>query len=545
MDVRDGVASANLVDSDKPRQPGDPRFVSPLVTKVRPTTGIDVDISGATHLYLVVSDGGNGNSCDHSDWLQPRLVGPQGELKLTELKWKSLEGFGGGRINTNYQGQPLRVGGKKFAEGIGVHAPSVVAYELPTGYQRFQAIGGLDNSGSDQGGCGDQASIQFSVYTEKPVTGPLSPGTDLLSIVLGKEGPLAVNDTDLENFLTAEKREHYRTLQLELENAKQTAPAMYPIAHSYSESKAEDMHVFVRGNPARQRELAPRRFLRVLTGEERPTFTDGSGRKQLAAAIASPDNPLTARVMVNRIWQHHFGRGIVATPSNFGTQGEAPTHPELLDYLTARFIESGWSIKSLHREIMHSTTYRLSTSFDEANASIDADNRYLWQMSRKRLDVEAWRDALLDVSGRLDRQLFGPSTDLGDASNVRRTIYAKISRHQLDNLLRLFDFPDANITSAKRSHTTVPQQQLFVLNSQFMVEQAKAFAARLERESPEDDDSRIRLAFELAYSRPATDLEVELGLAYLAGPSDEQDKLSRWERYAQVLLGANEFTYLD
>jgi hypothetical protein len=166
-------------------------------------------------------------------------------------------------------------------------------------------------------------------------------------------------------------------------------------------------------------------------------------------------------------------------------------------------------------------------------------------MSRQRLDVEAWRDALLDVSGKLDRHVGGPSTNLADANNVRRTVYAKISRHELDNLLRLFDFPDANITSSKRSETTVPQQQLFVLNSPFMVEQAKALAARLHTEEPDSDEARIQRGFQLAYGRPPIEREVEIGLAYLNSEKDPESKLTQWESYAQALLGSNEFMYLD
>jgi mono/diheme cytochrome c family protein/cytochrome c553 len=547
LDVRDGVVTSNLVQADEnePHKPGSPLFVTPLVTKIRPIAGIDVDIRNAKQLFLVVSEGGNGNSCDHSDWLEPRLTGPAGELKLTDLKWTSLEGFGGARIDRNYEGKRIQVGGKKYSYGIGTHAPSVIVYDLPEGYERFKAIGGLDNSGSDQGGCGEQASVQFSVYTEKPVDGPVGVGEDLLTKVLGNDGPLAVGNDDLEKFLTGEKKEQLTKLRAEHDEAKKTAPPMYPIAHSYAEANAADMKVFVRGNPANQREVAPRRFLTVLAGEDQSVFTDGSGRRELAEAIASDENPLTARVMVNRIWQHHFGRGIVGTPSNFGTQGEAPTHPELLDYLAAKFLKSGWSIKSLHREIMLSSTYQLSSTFSESNANIDGDNRFLWKMSRRRLDVEAWRDALLDVSGKLDRTLGGPSTNLAEANNVRRTIYAKVSRHELDSLLRLFDFPDANITSEKRSETTVPQQQLFVLNSPFMVEQAKAFSARVHKEAADNDEARIRHAFLLAYSRPVTDPELELGLTYLSIQSNERNKLTRWEQYAQVLLGSNEFMYLD
>src|SRR5262249_15208047 len=158
----------------------------------------------------------------------------------------------------------------------------------------------------------------------------------------------------------------------------------------------------------------------------------------------------------------HFGRGIVGTPSNFGSLGERPTHPELLDYLTCRFIASGWSLKTLHREIMLSATYQSSSADNEANRNSDGDNRFLWRMNRHHIDIESWRDALLAVSGKLDRTFGGPTTDLGSAANARRTVYGKISRHDLNGLLRLFDFPDANITSEKRTETTVPQQQLFV-----------------------------------------------------------------------------------
>ena len=555
LDDRNAMSTSNLVavELGQPLKLGSPRFVTPLVTKIRPTTQIDVDISNATQLFLVVSEGGNGNRCDHSDWLEPRLVGTAGELKLTDLKWKSVEGVGGAQINRNYEGKRIRVGGKKYSDAIGTHAPSMIVYELPAGYDRFKAIGGLDNSGADQGDCGEQASIQFSVYTEMPVEapveasaeGPAKIGEDLFSKIFAKDGPLSVRDEDLEKFLTREKTEQLALLRAQAEEAKKTAPAMYPIAHAYTEADVADMKVFVRGNPANQREVAPRRFLTVLAGQDQPLFQDGSGRRELAEAIASDENPLTARVMVNRIWQHHFGRGIVGTPSNFGKQGEAPTHPELLDYLSSQFMKSAWSTKSLHRQIMLSSTYQLSTAFDEANANIDGDNRYLWKMSRRRLDVEAWRDALLHVAGNLDPALGGPSTNLADTNNHRRTIYAMVSRHELDSLLRLFDFPDANITSEKRSETTVPQQQLFVLNSPFMLDRAKAFAARVHTEAGTNEEARIQHAFQLAYGRSAIDAELKLGLAYLGSKADEQTKLTRWELYAQVLLSGNEFMYLD
>jgi mono/diheme cytochrome c family protein len=306
------------------------------------------------------------------------------------------------------------------------------------------------------------------------------------------------------------------------------------------------MRVHIRGNPKTLGEEAPRRFLPILAGDNAPAFMRGSGRLELARAIASKDNPLTARVIVNRIWQHHFGQGLVRTASNFGALGEPPTHPELLDYLARRFIAQNWSIKTLHRDIMLSAVYQLSSHVQPGapQLEIDAGNRLLWRMNRRRLEVEAWRDAMLAVSGKLDPKLGGPSGKLEDAKDCRRTLYGKVSRHELNPLLRLFDFPDPNLTSAGRSETTVPLQQLFVLNSEFMVGNARALASRLAGAAG-DDTQRIRQAFLLLYGRPVTPREMQLGLSFLARSPVPGQRLSRWEQYAQVLLAANEFLYLD
>ncbi len=275
-------------------------------------------------------------------------------------------------------------------------------------------------------------------------------------------------------------------MRRELEQLKKTAPPAPPMVHTLDEAQPINMRIYVRGNPDKEGEIAPRRFLRILAGDSPPPFTLGSGRLELAKAIAHPKNPLTARVLVNRVWQYHFGRGIVATPSNFGKLGERPTHPELLDHLASRFLACGWSIKALHREILMSATYRLSCDGDERNAAIDPANRLLWRMNRQRLDVEAWRDALLAASGELDESLGGPSVDIGSAANKRRTLYGKVSRHNLDSLLRLFDFPDPNITSGARPVTIVPLQQLFVLNSEFMIARAALSAAKLATEEKDN-----------------------------------------------------------
>jgi Protein of unknown function (DUF1553) len=281
-------------------------------------------------------------------------------------------------------------------------------------------------------------------------------------------------------------------------------------------------------------------------GDATPAPRQQFTRLDLAQAITSARNPLTARVFVNRVWHYHFGRGIVGTPSNFGKLGDRPTHPELLDTLAIRFMESGWSLAWLHREIMLSDAYQRSSTDDAKNTTQDPDNLFLWRMSPRRLDVEAWRDAVLAVSGRLDRTFGGPSLDLGDAKTVRRTVYAKVSRYVPSTMLTLFDFPDANVTSDRRAVTTVPQQQLFVLNSDFMVDSARAFAARLAEAAP-DVTARIDLAFQLAYGRSPTKEERRLGLEFLhaAATTRRADRLTPWEQYAQVLLATNEFAWIE
>lgn len=548
---RDGTLTPKeQTELSKQTETGNARYASPKVTKSNPKVAIDVDVTGAKELFLVVNDGGNGASCDHADWLEPKLITMSGELALTELKWREVStSFGTVHINSNVSGQPLRVAGQLYSNGLGTHSTSVITYDLPEGTTRFTAFGGLDNSGSDQGGdCGANATIQFRVYTEPPTDIEVGKG-DLLTEVFGEKGVFAMDNKEVENRLPEESRTALASLREELEQARRDAPSMYPIAHVIADASSTDIKVMVRGNPAKQGEVAPRRFLKILSGDSPPPFTKGSGRLELAQAITSPENPLTARVIVNRLWQHHFGRGLVGTPDNFGKLGESPTHPELLDYLTLKFIQHGWSLKALHREMMLSSTYQLSTDRNEANMQIDADNRFLWRMNRQRLDVEAWRDALLATSGRLDRTLHGPSTNLADATNNRRTIYAFISRHELDNMLRLFDFPDANITSSTRSETTVPQQQLFVLNSPFMIEQSKAFALRIEKQAGSNLEDQIQFAYLMAFGRPASERELNIAIKFLKTEETEEvkslNKLSRWERYAQALLGSNEFMYLD
>ncbi len=556
LDERDG--KTRNVARPESAKASDAVYTSPVVTRDNPAVQIDVELAGARELYLVITDAGDGKSCDHADWISPRLQTASGEIQLTERKWRFAKtGYGSVNLNRGVEGGPLRIGDQTYKNGIGTHAPCVIAYDLPEGVERFQATAGLDVTGTGQG---SGATVKFLIFTSAPpdaltaetdASEPARPGTrslskdktELLKDLFGESGVFALPDDQFQATLAPEDLHELDALKSRHQAAKTAAPAMYPVAHAIHDREPKDMPVFVRGNPARPGDVAPRQFLRILAGPDRSAYTSGSGRRELADDIASEHNPLTPRVIVNRVWQHHFGRGIVGTPSNFGFLGERPTHPELLDWLTTDFIEQGWSLKHLHRTILLSATYQLSSDHDDKNAEIDGDSRWLWRMNRRRLDVEAWRDALLSVSGNLDPTVGGENAPL---NGRRRTVYARVSRHELDELLRLFDFPDANVTSEARTVTTVPQQQLFVLNSEFVIQQAKSLAQRVQDEAV-DDDQRIRRAFQLLFARDPSAEERQVGLDFLASANADaaEQKLTPWQQYAQALLSLNEFMYVD
>jgi hypothetical protein len=344
---------------------------------------------------------------------------------------------------------------------------------------------------------------------------------------------------DIDEFLSGEWKEYLDSIRAELMALKKTLPPMYPFLHTLKDSqKPANVRVAIRGDAQNLGEEAPRAFLHILCDGEPQPFTSGSGRLQLAEAIASPDNPLTARVIVNRIWQLHFGEGIVRTVGNFGQLGERPTHPKLLDYLAAQFVENGWSIKSLHREIMLSAAYALSTDHDEQNYARDADNKWLWRANlRPRLDAEALRDSLLFVAGNLDTKLGGPPLPL-DEKNHRRTVYGYVGRTTLNATLALFDFPNPNNTSERRTVTTGPLQRLYFMNNAFVAEQANALARRVQT-SGSHEAQRIREAYRLVFSRTPTNNEIEVGLEFLKR-SD-----GAWGQYAQALLSSSEFSSVN
>lgn len=354
---------------------------------------------------------------------------------------------------------------------------------------------------------------------------------------------LNVERKQVEKSLEEEAKAKVAEMRAELERLKKSAPPKYGTAHVLQDAGSNDMHVALRGDLRKQGEKVPRRFIQILDSDARKAYTHGSGRRELAASVTSPDNPLTARVIVNRVWNWHFGKALVRTPSNFGVLGKQPTHPELLDWLAADFIEHGWSLKRLHRQILLSSTWQMSSRFDREKFTADGDNRFLWRMNPRRLEVEVWRDSLLAVTGELDASIGGaPEGEI--LRSKRRTLYATISRtgdrFESDGFLRLFDFPAAVSTSAKRVTSTVPQQYLFMMNSPFMTERAKVLGEQMHG-MKSGLAERIDRAYQRLYSRPPEGAEIELGTQWLG----ENPTPETWHQYAQVLLSAHELIQIQ
>ena len=275
--------------------------------------------------------------------------------------------------------------------------------------------------------------------------------------------------------------------------------------------------IFIRGDARNQGDEVPRRFLEALSDEKPKPFTTGSGRWDLANAIASRDNPLTARVIVNRIWMHHFGEGIVRTPSDFGTRCEAPSHPEMLDWLATWFMDNGWSIKKLHKLIMTSSVYQLTSEEDPRKSQIDPPNKLLYRYNVRRLGFEAMRDTLLAIGGKIDLAIGGKPVNLmADPFPTRRTVYGMVDRRSLQSIFNTFDFANPDLSTAQRYQTTVPQQALFLMNNPLVVEQARNLTARGDFRGRVTDDERIRLLYKLIYQRFPSAQEMALANRYLS-----------------------------
>jgi hypothetical protein len=331
-------------------------------------------------------------------------------------------------------------------------------------------------------------------------------------------------------------------LRKAVEQWRATGPGAPPRAMILEDlpSSAEP-RVFRRGNPNNPGEPVPRRFLEVVSCGQRRPFTDGSGRLELAHAITSKDNPLTARVLVNRLWQQHFGKGLVTTPGDFGLRSDPPTHPQLLDRLASAFMDSGWSIKAMHRLILRSAVYQQGDADRPECRRVDPENTLLWRMVPRRLEFEATRDALLTASGRLDRTIGGPSVkDITSPTAVRRTLYGHVDRLNVPGLYRTFDFPSPDATSARRDTTTVAPQALFLMNHPFVTECARRLVRRADVVEQRDVASKVSRLYRVLYGRPPNSEELRLAEDYLKASGD-----AAWERYAQALLMANEFLFVD
>ena len=309
----------------------------------------------------------------------------------------------------------------------------------------------------------------------------------------------------------------------------------------YTVGKARDLSIHKRGNPNTTGALVPRRFLGAFPVKATAPrqFKRGSGRLDLAEAMVEEAAPLAARVMVNRVWQHHFGRGLCPTPSELGHSGEAPTHPVLLNDLATRFVKNGWSLKWLHREILQSATWQQSIH-NPAAQKADPANEHLAHMNRRRLDVEAWRDAMLHASGQLDTTLGGEPQDLNAKANRRRTLYGAIHRREPNQFLRIHDFPDPTAHAPTRPQTITPLQQLFTLNGPFIHRQAEALAANLMKQK--GTEARVNAAHQKLFQRPPRKTEIKIAIAFLAG---KENDAAAWTQYAHALLASNELQFIE
>jgi hypothetical protein len=338
-------------------------------------------------------------------------------------------------------------------------------------------------------------------------------------------------------------------MEAELKKLQANAPKR-PMAMSVvEEPKAEDTRVHIRGSVHALGEVAPRGFLQVATLNTPTLPKDQSGRVQLADWLASKENPLTARVYANRTWHWLFGSGIVRTVDNFGTTGELPSHPELLDHLANQFVAEGWSVKKLVRSIVLSHTYRQS-SVGEANAvAADPENRLFGRANRRRLEAEAIRDTILTVSGKLSAAPEGAGFPQSLASDYAykhnetcRSVYVPVFRNSLPEVFDAFDFPDPSLVSGRRNSSTVAPQALFMMNNPFVISQAKLAAERLLGESHDDDDARITRAYRLTVGREPTAGERSVAAKFLRTNTDPK---AAWAALFQVLFASADFRFVE
>jgi len=381
---------------------------------------------------------------------------------------------------------------------------------------------------------------------------------ELAKIAADANGPFKSSpelDAAVDSALAAEVKKAKDELA-----AVEKAKPVVDEAMSVEDDKSQDLRIHLRGNHLTLGAETPRRFPTIVAGGKQSPISKGSGRLELAEWVASPTNPLTARVMANRVWLGHFGTGLVRTPDNFGRLGERPTHPELLDYLASEFVASGWSVKHLHRLIVKSAAYRMSAEFNADKFKADPENRAYWRFNRRRLDAEELRDGMLAVAGNLDRKAGGtllPTKNRDyvnstggrgsvDFTAPRRSVYLPVIRSGLFDVFQANDFPDPSTTAGMRTQTTVPAQALFHMNSAVADQSSEAFAKSLLALKG-DDTARIGEAFRRVYTRPPTTIETERVLKFLAASDVSADakKQKAWQSLCRVLLSSAEFAFVE
>ncbi|MEP6534830.1 MAG: PSD1 and planctomycete cytochrome C domain-containing protein [Bryobacteraceae bacterium] len=375
------------------------------------------------------------------------------------------------------------------------------------------------------------------------------------------KGPLTLPPKEPEKLYTEESRRKIEALSAELMTIKKGAPPEPPFACAVAEDQPVEQHVFLRGNPDSKGEVVAKRFPTILAGEQQEPVRSGSGRMELANWLADPENPLPARVMANRIWQGHFGEALVRTPNNFGIAGERPSHPELLDWLAAEFINQGWSLKKMHRLVMLSSAYQMSADTTPIKREKDPENRLLSHFSIRRKTVEEIRDSLLLLDGSLDLTM-GGSLQKGEGTDNefsdgrksihpddsnRRTVYLALRRSNLSTLFTLFDFGDATTSTENRSQTNVAPQALYMMNSKSVAEHSRALARQLLLKDV-SDESRVNRAWVKILGRDAKPEEVRGSLQYVATfpakPSDDEGRVLAWTSFCRSLVASNDFIYI-
>jgi cytochrome c553 len=394
--------------------------------------------------------------------------------------------------------------------------------------------------------------------------GPRREGPDKFFNEVNYRGPLSLSDEERESILTPDARQKLSELRKAAKDQEARMPPEPEMSCSVEDGPETVTlvtgKVLVRGDYNTFGEDAPKGFPLILAGPDQPAITKGSGRLDLANWLTRPDHPLTSRVFVNRVWYWHFGEGLVRTPDNFGKMGETPTHPELLNYLSSKFTESGWSVKALHRMILLSNTYQMSSLAGDPIVQADPENRLFSRFPRRRLSVEEMRDGMLAIDGSLDLAMGGTlqsgfGTDgenskdrlsVRPESVKRREVYLPLRRANLPNLLNLFDFGDATTAASKRPATTVAPQALFMMNSDFVTGRAQNLAKQLLDNPSLDQAGRARSLYLRILNRQATPLEIDTGLSYIDGFQKRGTSLlEAWTSFSRILLASNEYIYLD